>query len=89
MSDGVENTRAHRGTFQIYHSPETGRGRYKTQTPILSKTPYQPKRAIPITGQDNRYVFHELLGLSDAEIDTLAAQDVIRPPRPTSAQGGT
>jgi crotonobetainyl-CoA:carnitine CoA-transferase CaiB-like acyl-CoA transferase len=79
---------AHRGTFRIYDHPENGRGRYKTQAPSLSKTPYQPKRAIPTMGEDNYYVLHELLSLSDEEIEALAIEDVIRMRRPIGAWGG-
>jgi len=34
-------------------------------------------RGAPCYGEDNRYVYGELLGMSDAEIDTLAAEGVI------------
>lgn len=71
---------AHRGTWQIYEHPERGPGRFKVLVPKLSKSPYQPKRSIPQVGEDCLYVYHELLGLSDMEIEELAAKDVIRLP---------
>jgi benzylsuccinate CoA-transferase BbsF subunit len=43
----------------------------------LSKTPCQLKRAGPCLGQDNEYVYKELLGLSDDEIGDLFAEGVI------------
>ena len=35
---------------------------------ILSETPADIRRAGPTYGQDNEYVLHELLGLSDDEV---------------------
>jgi crotonobetainyl-CoA:carnitine CoA-transferase CaiB-like acyl-CoA transferase len=43
----------------------------------LSRTPAVYHRAAPITGQDNEYVFRELLGLPEEEIDRLTNKGVI------------
>lgn len=45
--------------------------------PKLSRTPGSIRSLGPDLGQDNREVFSELLGLSEAEIDELEAQGVI------------
>lgn len=38
-------------------------------TPIrLSRTPAHLRRAAPLLGQDNHYVFHQLLGLSEEQL---------------------
>ena len=47
-------------------------------TPVrLSRTPAVYHRAAPVTGQDNGYVFRELLGLPDEEIEQLNKKGVI------------
>ena len=68
----------HRGTYQVYHHPEVGPRRHETVAARLSKSPYKPMRAAPLMGQHNDYVFRELLGLSQAEIDELEEEDSIR-----------
>ncbi len=79
---------AHRGTFHLYPNPDRGPGRHKISVPRLLKTPHQPKRGIPNIGQDNAYVLHTLLGLSNADIDALAADGVIRFPERSGVAGG-
>jgi crotonobetainyl-CoA:carnitine CoA-transferase CaiB-like acyl-CoA transferase len=44
----------------------------------MSETPCEVTRAAPILGQDNEYVFGELLGFSSDEIADLASRGVIR-----------
>ena len=43
----------------------------------LSKTPARIVRHAPLLGQDNDYVFHDLLGMSDGEIAELTRQEVL------------
>ena len=43
----------------------------------FSETPPQIRRASPLIGMDNQYVFREVLGMSEAEIATLEARKVI------------
>jgi benzylsuccinate CoA-transferase BbsF subunit len=43
----------------------------------LSETPAEVWRAAPVMGQDNDYVFGELLGMSSDQIADLVAQEVI------------
>ena len=48
-------------------------------TPIrLEHTPAQFQRAAPLLGQDNRYVYQELLGLSNQELSRYIEDGVIR-----------
>ena len=68
----------HRGTYAIFEHPETGPRRHETVAARLPKSPYQPKRAAPLMGEDNGYVFRDLLKISEAEIEQLKAADVIR-----------
>ena len=52
---------------EVLH-PVLGKTTFDT-TPIrLSGTPGRFQRAAPLLGQDNRYVYHELLGLSEHEL---------------------
>jgi crotonobetainyl-CoA:carnitine CoA-transferase CaiB-like acyl-CoA transferase len=44
----------------------------------LSETPLQVERAAPVMGQDNEYVFGELLGMSSEQIADLVAREVIK-----------
>ncbi|MBI4186439.1 MAG: CoA transferase [Chloroflexi bacterium] len=66
-----------RGFFVELDHPEMGKT-VSDATPIkLSGTPARYKRAAPALGQDNDYVYRQLLGLSEAEIADLKRQGVI------------
>ena len=57
--------------------PELGRT-ISDATPIkLSDTPARYSRAAPVAGQDNEYVYGELLGMSEDEIAELRQQGII------------
>jgi len=57
-----------RGFFVELDHPELGRA-ISDATPIrLSDTPAEYNRAAPIQGQDNNYVYRELLGMSEDEV---------------------
>ena len=43
----------------------------------FSKTPVTVKKASPLMGENNRYVFGELLGISDEEIEQLVEEEII------------
>ena len=43
----------------------------------LSETPAKVRRAAPLLGQDNRYVFGQLLGLSESEIAKLEKENIL------------
>lgn len=66
----------HRGFFVELEHPEMGRT-ISDATPIrLSETPPRYRPA-PLPGQDNEYVYGELLGLSKGEINRLKEQGAI------------
>jgi benzylsuccinate CoA-transferase BbsF subunit len=66
-----------RGFFIELDHPELGKT-VSDAVPIrLSDTPARYTRAAPIQGQDNNYVYRELLGMSEDEIDKLREQGVI------------
>jgi len=66
-----------RGFFIELDHPETGRT-ISDATPVrLSDTPPSYSRPAPLPGQDNGYVYGEILGLSKREINKLRKQGVI------------
>ncbi len=67
----------HRNFYWEFEYPEIG----KYRTPgaahfILSKSTYEPQRA-PLIGENNDYVFKEIVGLSDEEFTELINEGVI------------
>ncbi|WP_157218634.1 CaiB/BaiF CoA transferase family protein [Flavisphingomonas formosensis] len=68
---------AQSGVFFDLDHPVIGRARFEG-TPIrFSKTTQDYWRSAPLLGEDNHYVFTELLGLSEDEYQTYAAEGVI------------
>jgi len=68
---------AARGFFIDALHPVLGRTVFDS-TPIrLERTPAQFGRAAPLLGQDNRYVYQELLGLGDEELSRYIEDGVI------------
>lgn len=63
-----------RGFFQMLTHPSAGTHFHAGPNFHLSATPPQIWRAAPTVGQDNEYVYKELLGVTDAEYGELAAQ---------------
>jgi benzylsuccinate CoA-transferase BbsF subunit len=66
-----------RGFFIKPEHPETGVQTADASPIRLSETPARYARPAPLPGQDNRYVYGELLGLGEAEIARLKEQGVI------------
>jgi len=66
-----------RGFFIELDHPEAGRTVSDASPVRLSATPASYIRAAPLPGQDNNYVYRELLGLSEGQLDKLKAQGVI------------
>jgi benzylsuccinate CoA-transferase BbsF subunit len=66
-----------RGFFIELEHPETDVKAADASPIHLSETPARYVRAAPLPGQDNYYVYGELLGLGEAEIARLKAQGVI------------
>lgn len=66
-----------RGFFVEKEHPEVGVRQHVGIPWRMSETPCEVTRAAPVLGQDNDYVYGELLGLSSAEIADLKAREVI------------
>jgi benzylsuccinate CoA-transferase BbsF subunit len=66
-----------RGFFIELDHPEMGRTVSDASPVRLSGTPPGYSRPAPLPGQDNGYVYGELLGLGEAEINSLKGQGVI------------
>jgi benzylsuccinate CoA-transferase BbsF subunit len=66
-----------RGFFVHKEHPEVGVRQHVGIPWRMSETPCEVTRAAPVLGQDNDYVYGELLGLSSAEIGDLKAREVI------------
>lgn len=67
-----------RGFFVEKEHLEVGVRRHAGIPYRLSETPAQVWRAAPVMGQDNEYVFGELLGMSSETIKDLADRGIIR-----------
>ncbi len=66
-----------RGFFIELDHPELGKT-ISDATPIkLSDTPAKYSRSAPVSGQDNHYVYCELLGMSEDELTELGEQGVV------------
>ncbi|MEK0338378.1 MAG: CoA transferase, partial [Nitrosopumilus sp.] len=66
-----------RAFFVELDHPELGKT-ISDGTPIkLSDTPAKYNRAAPVLGQDNDYIYSELLGMSEDEVAELREQGVI------------
>jgi crotonobetainyl-CoA:carnitine CoA-transferase CaiB-like acyl-CoA transferase len=77
-----------RGFFETVTHPEAGAHPYIGMYAKLSKTPGYIRKPAPCLGEDNRYVFEELLGLSQEEMDELEQQGIIGTDPVEEQQGG-
>ena len=68
---------AHRGTFFELDHPVIGEARFEGTPITFSRTIQHTWRSAPLLGEDNHYVFGEVLGLSADEITDLEAEGVI------------
>jgi benzylsuccinate CoA-transferase BbsF subunit len=69
---------AHRRHFQTLDHPEMGESDLYESAPFrLSRTPGSVTKPAPCLGEDNAYVYTEILGLSDEEFVSLMAERVI------------
>ena len=74
--DGIDVVPS-QGFFIELDHPELGKT-VSDATPIrLSHSPARYGRAAPVRGQDNDYVYRQLLGMSDDEIAELREQGTI------------
>ncbi len=67
----------HREHFRFLEHKEIGVHAYQSPAYRLSKTPCSITKAAPCLGEDNEYVYKEILGLSDDQIADLLIEGVI------------
>ncbi len=67
----------HREHFRFLEHREIGVHAYQSPAYRLSKTPCSVKKAAPCLGEDNEYVYKEILGFSDDDIADLLIEGVI------------
>lgn len=77
-----------RGVFEMVTHPEAGTHPYIGRFAGFSKTPISIRRPAPCLGEHNRYVFGELLGLSQEEMAQLEEQGIIGTVPSAEQQGG-
>ena len=68
---------AHRGVFFELDHPVIGPAKFEGNPFHFSSIEPDNWRSAPLLGEDNEYVFKEILGLDDDELAELAAEDVI------------
>jgi crotonobetainyl-CoA:carnitine CoA-transferase CaiB-like acyl-CoA transferase len=62
--------------FELDH-PVIGQARFEGSPIRFSRTQQENWRSAPLLGEDNEHVFKTMLGLSDAEVEELAAEGAI------------
>lgn len=67
----------HRKAFRWLNHKEMGAFLHNSPSYHLSKTPADIWKASPCLGEDNEYVYKEILGYSDTEISDLLAEGII------------
>ena len=65
------------GFFEVIHQEETGTYRYPGFLWKMSDTPMSVRYPPPLLGEDNDYVFRDVIKLSEDEISELTSQKVI------------
>ena len=68
---------AQRGFYVQLEHPEAGLTTYDGLVARLSATPGQLRAPAPCLGEANDYVFRELLGMSEDEVNRFIMQEVI------------
>lgn len=67
-----------RRMFQVVDRAVVGPHPYPRSAPMkLSESPDEKRQPLPLLGEHNNYVLHELLGLSEQEIESLAEDNII------------
>ena len=79
---------AERGSFETVTHPEAGSHPYVGMYAKLSKTPGYIRKPAPCLGENNEYVFGELLGLSRVEMGQLEKEGIIGTVPVEEQQGG-
>lgn len=68
---------AHRGTFFEMDHPVIGPARFEGSPVLFSGFAQDNWRSAPLLGEDNDYVFTEMLGVPADEVAELAAEGII------------
>jgi benzylsuccinate CoA-transferase BbsF subunit len=68
---------AHRGHYWKLEHPHMGLRTYDGPAFRLSKTPGELTKAAPMLGEDNEYVYKQLIGLDDEEYIEALAEGVM------------
>src|SRR5579862_7112291 len=68
---------AHRGIFFELDHPVIGEARFEGEPMLFSRTKPDNWRSAPLLGEDNRYVYREILGMPDDMIDEYAERGII------------
>ena len=76
LADGLKVLQE-RGFFEVSTHPEAGTHPYYSRPLQFTQTPLHNDRPAPCFGEHNRYVFSELLGLSDEEIAALTRDGIV------------
>jgi benzylsuccinate CoA-transferase BbsF subunit len=69
---------AHREHWVRLPHAEMGESLYNNLPFRFSRTPVHPQRPAPLLGEHTREILHDMLGLSNAEIDQLQAEEVLK-----------
>jgi len=77
-----------RGFFEMVEHPVAGTHPYIGAYAKFSKTPVSIRKPAPCLGEDNHYVFGELLGMSEEEIEELEELGITGTIPKQSQQGG-
>lgn len=67
----------HRGYFVDVDHPEMGTVRFPGAPFLMSRTPWEARRAAPTLGQHNREVYGQRLGYSDSDLASLRSMEVM------------
>jgi crotonobetainyl-CoA:carnitine CoA-transferase CaiB-like acyl-CoA transferase len=74
-ADAASDAQLHeRGFFQLLEHPSCGAHFHAGANFQMDRTPPRLWRAAPTLGQDNEYVYKEILGVSDAQYEEFVAQ---------------
>ncbi|MGY1739442.1 MULTISPECIES: CaiB/BaiF CoA transferase family protein [unclassified Blastococcus] len=68
---------AHRGIFFDMDHPVIGKARFEGSPVLFSRLSQDNWRSAPLLGEDNRYVFTQIVGLSDDEVSELIDEGVL------------
>jgi crotonobetainyl-CoA:carnitine CoA-transferase CaiB-like acyl-CoA transferase len=68
---------AHRGVFFEMDHPVIGRARFEGNPFFFSRLEPDHWRSAPLLGEDNAYVFKEIVGLDDDEYERLSSEAVV------------